>query len=419
VRERAPAQGHLIGEWGFKGFVLADYPAAHDTAASLKNGLDFEPSGTAYAPAATSLALGAGRATEADVDAHVRRILRTMFAFGVFDRAAYVDDDAQVPVAEHAAVAREVKEGGITLLENRGGVLPLRPRKVKRLALIGSDADRFKSGGGSSNVTPLRTATPKQGIEQRAAGTGIDVRYDGSDDPARSAATARGADAAIVVVADAANEGADKPCLRIDCTDGSGPAATRHLDAVIEAVAKANPRTVVVMETGGPVLTPWRDAVAGLVEAWYPGESGGIALAQALFGDVDPAGRLPATFPAREADLPQARDRESFPGTNGTVKYKEGVLVGYRRFDEKGVEPAYPFGFGLSYAAFAFSDLQVVRSSAGVTVRATVSNRGARSGVAVPQLYLGLPDPGKDVVQPRSSSRASPRSSSHAARGGA
>jgi len=323
-----------------------------------------------------------------------------MFAFGVFDRAAYVDDDTQVPVAEHAAVAREVEEGGITLLENRGGVLPLRPRKVKRLSLIGSDADRFKSGGGSSNVTPLRTATPKQGIEQRAAGTGIDVRYDGSDDPARSAATARGADAAIVVVADAASEGADKPCLRIDCTDGTGPPATRHLDAVIEAVAKANPRTVVVMETGGPVLTPWRDAVAGLVEAWYPGESGGIALARVLFGDVDPAGRLPATFPAREADLPQARDRESFPGTNGTVKYKEGVLVGYRWFDEKGVEPAYPFGFGLSYAAFTFSDLQVVPSSAGVTVRATVSNRGARSGVAVPQLYLGLPDPGKDVVQP-------------------
>jgi len=351
----------LTGEWGFRGFVLADYPAAHDTAASLRNGLDFEPSGTAYSPAATSLALSAGSVSEADVDARVRRILRTMFAFGVFDRVAYVNDDARIPVSEHAAVAREVAEGGITLLKNSGAVLPLRPGRIKTLALIGSDADRFKTGGGSSNVTPLMTATPKQGIEPRAARSGIHIRYDGSDDPARSAATARGADAAIVVVSDTASEGADQPCLRIDCTDGVGAAGERDLDAVIAAVAKANPRTVVVMQTGGPALTPWRDAVAGLVEAWYPGESGGVALARVLFGDVDPGGRLPATFPEREGDLPQAGDKESFPGTNGTVKYKEGVLVGYRWFDEKQIKPAYPFGFGLSYTSFTFSDLKIAR----------------------------------------------------------
>jgi len=278
-------------------------------------------------------------------------------------------------------------------------VLPLRPSRIKTLALIGSDADRFKTGGGSSNVTPLMTATPRQGIEQRA-GSRIVVRYDGSDDPPRSAATARGADAAIVVVSDTASEGADQSCLRIDCTDGVGAAGERNLDAVIEVVAEANPRTIVVMETGGPVLTPWRHSVAGLVEAWYPGESGGVALARVLFGDVDPGGRLPATFPDREDDLPQAGDRESFPGANGTVKYKEGVLVGYRWFDEKQIEPAYPFGFGLSYTSFAFSDLEVAPSQDGATVSATVSNRGARSGVAVPQLYLGLPDPGESVVQP-------------------
>lgn len=192
----------------------------------------------------------------------------------------------------------------------------------------------------------------------------------------------------------------DKPCLRIDCTDGSGAAVTRDLDAVLEAVAEANPRAVVVMETGGPVLAPWRDAVAGLVEAWYPGESGGVALARVLFGDVDPGGRLPATFPAREADLPQAGDRESFPGTNGTVKDKEGVLVGYRWFDEKQIEPAYPFGFGLSYTSFAFRDLEVAPSPTSVRMTATVRNRGARSGFAVPQLYLGLPDPNEDLMQP-------------------
>ncbi len=385
----------LNGEWGFQGIVLADYPAAHDTAASLRNGLDFEPSGFAYAPSATNLALLTGRVTEADIDARVRRILRTMFAFGAFDRSAYADDPAQIPVAAHAAVAREVEEGAITLLENRDRALPLDPKKIRTIALIGSDAARFKSGGGSSNVTPLVTVTPKQGLEQRA-GPAIELRYDGSDDPARSARTAAGADAAVVVVADSASEGADQPCLRLGCTDGDA----RDLDAVIEAVAKANPRTIVVTETSGPVLTPWRGSVAALVEAWYPGQSGGAAIARVLFGDVDPGGRLPATFPDREEQLPQWGDAESFPGVGGTVKYKEGVLVGYRWFDERELEPAYPFGHGLSYTSFAFSRLRVVRSAGGTTVSATVKNTGARTGLAVPQLYLGLPDPAEGVTQP-------------------
>jgi beta-glucosidase len=399
----------LKNEWGYKGFVLADYPAAHDTAESLANGLDFEPFGTAYNPAATALAVAQGKATQAQVDEHVSRILRTMFAFGVFDRAAYANDDSKIPVAEHAKVAQEVEEGGITLLKNAGGVLPLNAAKGKTLALIGSDAAAFKNGGGSSNVTPLATITPQQGIEARAKAAGVAVRYEASDDPAQAAAAAKDADVAVVVVANTATEGADQPCLRIDCTDdtavngfGTSRGKERNLDAVIEAVAKANPRTVVVMETSGPVLTPWRDAVAGILEAWYPGESGGAAIARVLFGDVDPGGRLPATFPLREEDLPTAGDPEKYPGVNGQVTYKEGVFVGYRWYDERKLGTAFPFGFGLSYTSFSLSGLRTTSKHGTVTVTATVRNTGKRTGYAVPQLYVGLPDPdaGAGVTQP-------------------
>jgi beta-glucosidase len=165
---------------------------------------------------------------------------------------------------------------------------------------------------------------------------------------------------------------------------------------MIQQVAAANPRTIVVLETGGPVLTPWRDDVAGLLEAWYPGEQGGSAIARVLFGDTDPGGRLPATFPQQEGDIPTAGDPEKYPGVAENVRYKEGVLVGYRWYDANGIEPAFPFGYGLSYTSFRYSGLKVSASSVSVTV----SNVGRRSGVDVPQLYLGLPSPGPGVIQP-------------------
>jgi beta-glucosidase len=165
-------------------------------------------------------------------------------------------------------------------------------------------------------------------------------------------------------------------------------------------VAAANPNTIVVLETGGPVLTPWRDRVRGLLEAWYPGQDGGPAIARVLFGDTDPGGRLPATFPRSEDDEPTAGDPEKYPGVAETVKYKEGVLVGYRWFDAHGLEPVYPFGFGHSYTTFAYRDLRVASAGDGLTVTAEVANTGTREGVAVPQLYVGLPSPGPGVVQP-------------------
>jgi beta-glucosidase len=164
---------------------------------------------------------------------------------------------------------------------------------------------------------------------------------------------------------------------------------------MIEQVAAANPNSVVVLETGGPVLTPWRDKVAGLVEAWYPGEQGGTAIAHVLFGDADPGGRLPATFPREEGDIPTAGDPEKYPGVAENVKYKEGVLVGYRWYDANNITPAFPFGYGLSYTSFDYRNLRVTPTSVSFDVK----NTGTRAGSDVPQVYLGLPSqPG--VVEP-------------------
>jgi beta-glucosidase len=172
-------------------------------------------------------------------------------------------------------------------------------------------------------------------------------------------------------------------------------------DAMIAGVAAANPRTIAVLETGAPVLTPWRGSLAALLEAWYPGQDGGTAIAHVLFGDVDPGGRLPATFPRSAADLPTAAGGEAAypgvlasPGQPGLWQetYGEGVMVGYRSYDMRGVAPAFPFGFGLSYTSFRFRRLRVwVGRRGAVHVRVTVKNSGGRAGWAVPELYVGLP----------------------------
>jgi beta-glucosidase len=385
----------LERDWGFEGYVIADYGAAHDTPANLTGGLDFEPwPGLAYAPPLVTASMLTGAASRAVVDEHVHHILRTLFAYGFFDRAAFADDDAQIDKAAHAGVAQRIEEGAVTLLKNGGGALPLDAAKLRSLAIVGADADAFKTGGGSGAVTPFAVHTPREAITRRA-GPGVRVTYDDGSDPADAAAAAKAADVTIVFAGDYQSEGADKRCLTLEC-----PFYRGDQDGLIERVAAANPNTIVVLETGGPVLTPWRDRVRGLLEAWYPGQEGGPAIARVLFGDADPGGRLPATFPAREDDEPTAGDPEKYPGVAETVKYKEGVLVGYRWFDAHGLTPAYPFGFGLSYTTFAYDSLTVTSTAGGLTVAADVTNTGARSGVAVPQLYVGLPSPGPGVLQP-------------------
>jgi beta-glucosidase len=327
----------------------------------------------------------------------VVRLLRTLFAYGFFDRAAFRDDDSRVPRAAHARAARDIAARGIVLLKNTD-VLPLGARRLRSLAIIGADADRYKNGGGSSNVQPYAFATPRQAIADRA-GSGVDVRYDPGTDLDAAARTARGADAAVVLAADTAGEGVDKPCLGLDCGSADG----LRRDELVARVAAVNPRTIVVLETAGPVLTPWRDRVEGIVEAWYPGQEGGAAIARVLFGDAEPGGRLPATFPRRERDIPTAGDPRRYPGVRDVVHYSERVLVGYRWYDARRIAPAFPFGHGLSYTRFAFERLraQAAPGRAGADVSLTVVNRGRRRGTAVPQLYLSLPGAPGRVQPPR------------------
>jgi beta-glucosidase len=383
----------LRREWGFDGFVLADYGAAHNTSASLDNGLDFEPwPPIAYQPALIDAALAGGLASPDVVDEHVRAELRTLFASGFFDRDAYLDDDAQIDKSKDAAAAQHIEEQAITLLRNRDGLLPLDAAKVHSIAVIGKAAQSFVTGGGSGAITPFKVTTVLDGIRARVA-PGTKVTYLDGSDASAAAAAAKAADVAVVVANDYDTEGADRACLSLECPQVNG-----DQDGLIATVAAANPRTVAILEGGGPDLTPWRHELGALLEAWYPGGPGGTAVARVLFGDVDPGGRLPASFPASESQLPTAGDPAKYPGTGLDVHYKEGVLVGYRWYDAHGLEPAYPFGFGLSYTSFAIDRLRIAADGSQVSAR--VRNTGSRAGTAVPQLYLGLPQPSPAVVQP-------------------
>ena len=256
----------LRRQFGFAGAVVADYLAAHDTGPSLASGLDFEPwPGIVYGSIAVNLALATGQATVAQVDLHVRRILRTMFAFGLFDRPPPTNVDTRIDHAGHAAVARRVEEAGITLLRNPHGLLPLHRAGLRRVAVIGADATQFVTGGGSGNVTPIAFHAPLDALRARL-GPGVRVTYDDGRNVAQAVADARAASTAIVFAGDYDTEGTDRACLTLEC-----PPVQGDQDGLISAVAAAQPRTAVVLETGGPVLTPWRDRVAALLEAWYPG----------------------------------------------------------------------------------------------------------------------------------------------------
>lgn len=407
----------LEKDWGYRGIVLADYGAAHNTGPSLTNGLDFEPSGLlpspqAYTPNQINAALALGQASETDVDNHVSRTLRTMFAYGVFDRAPYVNDDSQINKPSDDAVAEKIEGQAITLLKNTNATLPL-SNKVKSIAVIGPYADQFITGGGSGAVTPFAFTTALAGIKARA-GSGVTVTYTDGSDQAAAAAAAKAADVAMVVVGDVESEGQDKSCIGLNCSSDTSesesvlvtentscgvngrtcPLNGTDEDGLVSAVAAVNPHTVAVLETGAPVLTPWRAQVGALVEAWYPGQEGGTALAHMLFGDTDPGGRLPVTFPASQDQLPTAGSITEYPGAGETVDYTEGLDVGYRYYDAHNLTPAYPFGAGLSYTSFSYRDLTVAPATgdnAVATARVTVTNTGSRTGTAVPELYLSKP----------------------------
>jgi beta-glucosidase len=268
----------------------------------------------------------------------------------------------------------------MVLLKNENGVLPLDGRKLKTVALIGPGALRAKTGGGgSSHVIPFYTIEPADGVSAHMPlHTHVNV-VDGYDILA-AAAAAKAADVAIVMVGDDEAEGHDHGIVLA----GNG-------DALIQAVAAANPNTIVVLKTGSAVLMPWLNAVPAVLEAWYPGEEDGDAVADVLFGISNPSGKLPLTFPRSVQDT-SARNPAEYPGDGRTVRYSEGLEVGYRWTQSHRVTPLFPFGFGLSYTTFAYSDLTV--TPAGVhraEVRFRLTNSGRREGAEIAQVYVGFP----------------------------
>ncbi len=371
----------LKKEWGFDGFVFSDFGAVHSTVGSANAGLDLEtPTNKFFNATALKAALANGSVKLATLDEKLIRRYTKMIEFGLFDRPPTT---SPIPAQAHGAIARHLAEEGMVLLKNAsvGGapVLPLSAGSLTSIALIGKDSAKT-GGGGSSHVKPLYTVSPSAGLRGRA-GAGVTVTTNDGSDTAAAAAVAKKATVAIVMVEDSEAEGHDRANLSL----------TGNQNALVSAVAAANPRTVVVSKTGGPILMPWASQVPAILQAWYPGEEDGNAVADVLFGRFNPSGKLPITFPRRDADQP-ANTTAQYPGTNGTAHYSEGIFVGYRHYDAHTIAPLFPFGFGLSYTTFAYANLQVTPGTgANVTIEADVTNTGTRTGADIAQLYVGSP----------------------------
>lgn len=376
--ENGPLLNILKKDWGFDGFVVSDWGATHSTVASALAGLDVEMPTGVYWGDALRKAVEAGQVPMATINDKLVRRFAKMMEFGMWGPEGA---DKPIPAFEHGVVSRSIAEQGMVLLKNEGGLLPLDRKTTRRIALIGPWAVRPNTGGGgSSHVIPLYTITPYDGLEAAVDSqvTRMTV-HDGSDIDAAVDA-ARHAQIAIVMVGDQDSEGHDQSLTL--------PEAQNQL---VAAVAKANPKTIVVVKSGSAILMPWIDSVAAVLEAWYPGEEDGAAVAAVLLGDVNPSGKLPLTFP-RSVEQTLAAHPEQYPGVDGTVHYSEGLDVGYRAYAAHNATPQFSFGFGLSYTSFSFSGLNVKQQAGdNATVSFTVTNTGERAGAEVAQLYLGFP----------------------------
>lgn len=391
----------LKGDWGFPGFVMSDWWATHSTVAAVLAGLDQEQPDNAFFGTLPQ-AVAAGQVPQSRVDDMVRRILRAMYAAGLFD---YPENLSPVDTATGGAIAQEAEEQGAVLLKNAGGLLPLNPLTVESIAVIGSHADiGVLSGGGSAQVIPTGGPALTEGNPCppcwaqviwdpsppldaiRAMAPGATVQFDPGTNSATAGALAAASQVAIVFVSQWTSEGMDLPTLNFTDVIHAPPV---DQDALVAAVAAANPRTIVVMQNGGAQVMPWLASVGAVLEAWYPGQRGGPAIANLLFGAVNPSGKLPITFPASVDDLPHPIIASS------VLNYSEGFNVGYKWYDSQGLTPLFPFGFGLSYTTFSLTNAALTDNlSAGtpnfqVTFDAT--NTGTRDGAEVAQIYLGFP----------------------------
>jgi beta-glucosidase len=414
----------LEKDWGFKGFVISDWGGTHSVEKASAAGLDQEqPMADFFGPKLKE-AVEAGRVPLSEIDDHARRVLYAEFLSGI------VDDPPQlgvVDVEKGFAVSQRIAEKSIVLLKNSQAVLPINPSKVRSVAIIGGHADvGMLSGGGSAQVDPPggnaimppgKGATiwqkpvwfptsPLKALQAKLPNAKID--FDSGTDAQSAANLAKNADLAIVFAYQWLAEDMDLPSLSLP----------DNQDALIEQVAAANPHTIVVLETGTAITMPWADKVAGIVEAWYAGSAGHEALANVLLGDVNPAGKLPLSFPRTEADLPhpdapkipaETQARAGDVADNGVpssaastragyfVNYNEGSALGYKWYEEQNKKTLFAFGFGLSYTTYAYSGLSVDSNTR--TAHFTVENTGKRAGTEIAEVYARTPKGSGEVFK--------------------
>jgi beta-glucosidase len=414
----------LKKDFGFKGWVMSDWGGTHSTTKAIMAGLDQEQPGSGFFGEALKKAVESGEVPLARVNDAVHRILRSLFAVGVWDNPP--DQRRVVDVFKGLEDAQKIAEESIVLLKNAGNQLPLSAAAVKSIAVIGSHADvGVPSGGGSAQVNPPggNAAAPPAGQAGpgggpggggrggsqyfpssplkyiRAKAPGAKVEYNEGTDPAAAAALAKASQVAIVFVNQPMSEGRDAATLELPDKQ----------DDLVSAVAAANAHTIVVAETGGPVTMPWAGQVSGILEAWFPGIGGGPAIANILFGDVNPSAKLPVTFAKSDNDLPHpqipglnllpqpgaGRGAGGGGGRGGMppfdVPYTEKLEVGYKWFDGENKEPLFAFGHGLSYTTFAYSGLHATVAGHNLTVSFMVKNTGKRAGKEIAEVYATLP----------------------------
>jgi beta-glucosidase len=373
----------LKNEWGFKGFVVSDWGAVHDRVASLKCGLDLEmPGPQKKRVEAVIEAVHSGKLDEAILDESVRRILNIVFKAKETPKTESFDVDV------HNELAHKIAAEGMVLLKNNG-LLPLKGNQ--HIAVIGRSAENAHfQGGGSSHVNATKVAVPFKELKAQAGdaeltyaeGYPIDnsFRQDLID---QSVSFAQSADVAVLYIGLPSfkeSEGYDRPDLDL----------TEQQVALIKAVSKVQPKTVVVLNNGAPVaMDSWINDVAAVLEGWMMGQAGGMAISDVLFGNVNPSGKLSETFPIKLEDTPAYIN---WPGGAGKVNYGEGLFIGYRYYDTKRMPVQFPFGFGLSYTTFVYSNAKVssktFKDKNGVTVTVDVTNTGKVAGKEIVQVYV-------------------------------
>ena len=400
----------LKGDWSFPGFVMSDWWATHSTVAAANAGLDQEQPDNQYFSGLES-AIQSGQVAQSRLDNMVERILRALYATGAINSTGAV---MPINTAADQAIAQQVEEQGAVLLKNAGNQLPLNPASITSIALIGSHADiGVLSGGGSAQVYPTGGAalnegypavpgwapviwdpsSPMQAIQAMAPNA--KVQFNSGSSASAAATLAASSTVAIVFVSQWTSEGMDMPSLNFTDVIHTIPI---DQDGLVNAVAAANPHTIVVMENGGAQVMPWLSNVSAVLEAWFPGQRGGQAIANILFGAVNPSGKLPVTFPASVNDLPHPTIAAPDPPSSSApfpVNYSEGLLVGYKWYDANNITPVFPFGFGLSYTTFSIANAALTNNlpaaNPNFQITCDVTNTGTVAGAEVVQVYLGMP----------------------------